>query len=141
MSLLREADSVLTPGTAMIIVVPSYLDGLDAERLQLRRPVTWRLLPGAAPAAKTPVSPTPPLAVRYDPADASELPVARALASAWAAAGTVLPVDIATWDKPLPKLPAWLIWLGAAPPKSAARTIPHLLLIVPSMACYLPVSH
>jgi len=117
MSLLREADSVLTPGTAMIIVVPSYLDGLDAERLQLRRPLTWHLLPGAAPAATTPASPTP-LAVRYDPADASELPVARALASAWAAGGTVLPVDIATWDKPLPKLPAWLIWLGAAPPKS-----------------------
>jgi hypothetical protein len=118
MSLVREADSVLTPGTAMIIVVPSDLDGLDAERLQLRRPVTWHLLPGAAPAAKTPVSPTPTLAVRYDPADASELPVARALASAWAAGGTVLPIDIATWDKPLPKLPAWLIWLGAAPPKS-----------------------
>ena len=118
MSLVREADSVLTPGTAMIIVVPSYLEGLDAERLQLRRPVTWHLLPGPAPAAKTPVSPTPTLAVRYDPADASELPVARALASAWAAGGTVLPIDIATWDKPLPKLPAWLIWLGAAPPKS-----------------------
>lgn len=118
MSLVREADSVLTPGTAMIVVVPSYLDGLDAERLQLRRPVTWHLLPGAAPAAKSPVSPTPTLAVRYDPANASELPVAQALASAWTASGTVLPVDIATWDKPLPKLPAWLIWLGAAPPKS-----------------------
>jgi hypothetical protein len=56
--------------------------------------------------------------VRYDPADASELPVAQALASAWTASGTVLHVDIATWGEPLPKLPAWLIWLGAAPPKS-----------------------
>jgi hypothetical protein len=56
-SLIREVDSDLTPGTAMTIVVPANLGGLDAERLQFARPVTWRVLPGASPESQAVVRP------------------------------------------------------------------------------------
>ncbi len=122
-SLVREADSQLSAGTAMSIVVPTDLGGLDAERLQLRRAVTWRVLPGASPESSDPVRPKITLAARYDPADLTELPLVRALAAAWQAQGASLEVDIATWDKPLPALPALLVWLGAIPPRGVIEWV------------------
>jgi hypothetical protein len=120
-SLVREFDSELAPATALTIIVPADLGGLDSERLQLRRPITWRVLPGAGPKSTAAVRPL--LAARYDPADLTELPLVRALAAAWQADGAVLEVDIATADKPLPALPAWLIWLGAPVPGSVNQWV------------------
>jgi Aerotolerance regulator N-terminal len=120
-SLVREVDSELAPATALTIIVPADLGGLDSERLQLRRPITWRVLPGAGP--KSTVAVRPLLAARYDPADLTELPLVRALAAAWQADGAILEVDIATADKPLPALPAWLIWLGAPVPGSVNQWV------------------
>jgi hypothetical protein len=122
-SLVREVDSELTPGTALTIVVPADLGGLDAERLQLRRTVTWRVLPGVSPESKTEARPTLTLAARYDPADLSDLPLVRALASAWQADGRALQVDIAPRDKPLPALPALLIWPGPTAPNSVTEWV------------------
>jgi hypothetical protein len=125
-SLVRELDAELAPGTAMTLVVPAELGGLDAERLRLARPVAWRVLPGtspqaAPPAMSTPAAPGPPaaftVAARYDPADTTELPMVRALAAAWQADGIAFQLDIAPRAAPLPPTPAWLFWLGApAPP-------------------------
>jgi hypothetical protein len=131
-SLIRELDSELAPGTALMLVVPAELSGLDAERLQLARPVVWRVLAGTTPQvvpepAWEPVpnqvsNPVPnavqlTVAVRYDPADATELPLVRALATAWQADGMAFQLDIAARTSPLPPPPAWLLWLGTpAPP-------------------------
>lgn len=115
-SLVREVDASLTPETALTIVVPAELSGLDAERLQLSRPVTWRPLPGRSPETAQVPHPTLTLAARYDPIDQTELPLVRALAAAWQANGLALHLDIAPLDTPLPPLPAWLIWLGGKIP-------------------------
>jgi hypothetical protein len=124
-SLVREIDGELAAGTSLTLMVPSEIAGLDAERLQLRHAVTWRVLPGASSESDTAVRPTLTLAARYDPADLSELPLVRALASAWQTDGRDLQLDIATYDKPLPALPALLIWLGATPPSSVTEWARH----------------
>jgi hypothetical protein len=58
------------------------------------------------------------IAVRYDAAGASELPVVRALGAAWAADGRSIAWDIAASDVPLPPPPAWIFWLGAGVPET-----------------------
>jgi hypothetical protein len=80
-SQLRALDAALAPGTAVTVLVPEDLSGLDAERLRLSHALTWRAVPGRsppdpnegqspaapAPASPAPVSLAPPLtlAVRY----------------------------------------------------------------------------
>jgi len=116
-SLLRQLDADLPAATALTVVVPRILGGLDAERLQLGRPTQWRVLPAEAPIAdlRTAAQPTA-IAVRLDTAGMAEMPVVRALAAAWAAAGTPVALDIADSSKPLPEKPGWLIWLGGPVP-------------------------
>jgi len=117
-SLLRQADADLPPGTAVTVIVPEELTGLDAERLRLGRAVAWRVVaetgavanPAAPPAALT-------LSVRYDAAGDAELPLVRALAAAWQVDGPAMQWDIAARDAPLPTTPGWLIWIaGPLPP-------------------------
>jgi hypothetical protein len=122
-SLVREVDSDLAPGTAITLVVPTDLGGLDAERLQLAHPMTWRVLPGASPEVMPRLPPMHTLAVRYDPKDLTELPLVRALASAWQADDAAWQIDIATQDSPLPASPSWLIWLGAPAPNSVTEWV------------------
>jgi hypothetical protein len=120
-SLLRQADLELPPRAALTIVVPDELGGLDAERVRLTHPFTWRVLPGAD---RTVVSGAPSranapllLAVRTDAQSGVELPLVRALAAAWQIEGENIQWDIATADAPLPATSAWLIWLaGPLPP-------------------------
>jgi hypothetical protein len=126
-SRLRELDAALAPGTAVTVLVPEDLGGLDAERLRLAHSVTWRPLPGRSPeqpaagqgqAAPASASPAPPLltiAVRYDAGSAAgptEIGVLRAVAAAWVAAGVPASVEFAAHDAPLPPLSTWLVWLG-----------------------------
>ena len=47
-SLLREADATLPAGTPLTVLVPSVLDGADAERPTLARRVDWRVMPASA---------------------------------------------------------------------------------------------
>ena len=49
-SLLRELDMRLPAGTPLVVLVPPVLDGVDAERPRLSRPVEWRVL-DASPAS------------------------------------------------------------------------------------------
>jgi hypothetical protein len=129
-SLLRQLDRDLLPTVALTVVVPETLANLDAERLQLAHAATWLPVPGSSPvlpgrggsASEAPSPPGAPpaaplaIAVRYDAAGASELPVVRALGAAWAAEGRSIAWDIAAGDMPLPPPPAWVFWLGGAVP-------------------------
>lgn len=45
LSLLRELDMRLPAGTALVVLVPPLLEGVDAERPRLSRPVEWRVVP------------------------------------------------------------------------------------------------
>ena len=49
-SLLRQLDAELPPGTPLRVVVPAVLQGVDAQRPRLSRAITWQVAPGAMPA-------------------------------------------------------------------------------------------
>ncbi|MCU6452464.1 BatA domain-containing protein [Sphingomonas sp. A2-49] len=65
-SLIRQLDAELPPRATLTIVVPRILDGADAERPRVSRPVVWRIAgEGRAPGRPIP----PPLPrVQGDPA-------------------------------------------------------------------------
>lgn len=44
MSLLRELDMRMPAGAPLVVLVPPVLDGVDAERPRLSRPVEWRVI-------------------------------------------------------------------------------------------------
>lgn len=46
-SLIRQLDADLPPGVPLTVVVPAVIDGADAQRPLLSRPVTWRVVAGA----------------------------------------------------------------------------------------------
>src|SRR5690606_37277812 len=50
-SLLRELDMHMPTGVPLVVLVPSVLEGVDADRPRLSRPVEWRVLPAAAAAS------------------------------------------------------------------------------------------
>ncbi|MEG1680702.1 MAG: BatA domain-containing protein, partial [Stenotrophomonas sp.] len=82
-SLLRELDAVLPADAALTVVVPSLLDGLDAQRPQLSRAVRWQVLEQNAAIAKPAVVAVPELQIRHDEAGKQGLRYLNAVASAW----------------------------------------------------------
>ena len=120
-SLLRQLDTELPPGAALQVVVPQELSGLDAERLQLRHTVEWRVLPGnAAPQQQrlAPVRKDMKLALRHDAQHGAGSPLVRALAAAWRASGLEVSVDEAQSDAAPTGTADALFWLGADLPES-----------------------
>ena len=127
-SLLRELDASLPANTALTVVLPNQLSGLDAERLQLSREVDWRVVPGKMPARPlSATAPAPRLAIRHQPEHALELAYFRAVHSAWqsnlqASARTAL--DVASTQSGLPDKNATLLWLADGMlPKDAEQWI------------------
>lgn len=121
-SLLRELDAGLPPGAPLTVVVPSVLDGLDAQRPQLSRNVGWQVLGQALPAAK-PTMPAPlRLQVRHDEAGRDEVRFLRAAALALDAPA----VDIATDASGFSDADAIHVWLSARPLPGA---VPGRLLV------------
>ncbi|KRG72021.1 BatA domain-containing protein [Pseudoxanthomonas dokdonensis] len=49
-SLLRQLDQELPAATPLTVIVPSVLQGVDAQRPRLSRGIDWRVLPGQMPA-------------------------------------------------------------------------------------------
>jgi hypothetical protein len=124
-SLLREVDARLPAKTALTVVVPTQVDGLDGERPRLARPVAWRIVDASAAFAPTHAATqaeAPILVVRYGADRLASIRYLRAAALAWQApTPTSSPAsssDIAASTQPLPGNARWLAWLapGELPP-------------------------
>ena len=117
-SLIRQLDSELAPGTPLELVVPAVLDGVDAERPRLSRNATWRVAEQATPTAPRPAAPAPlRLTVRYGPDATDAVRYFRAAAIAWTAADLRADFDAAPVERPFDPEARHLVWLdkGAAP--------------------------
>src|SRR5690606_25703113 len=84
-SLLRELDMHMPTGVPLVVLVPSVLEGVDADRPRLSRPVEWRVLPAATAASPgAPASPAPRLYIEDAGSDAGARYL-HAVAAAWRA--------------------------------------------------------
>jgi len=116
-SLIRQLDAELSARTPLTIVVPSTLDGVDAERPRLARRVTWRVSTESG-AAEAPARIQPlALSVRYAPETENDVRYFRAAATAWTPADAQPDFDATTTDRPIKRGPRALVWLapGAVP--------------------------
>ena len=112
-SLLRELDAQLPDGATLTVAVPDRLEGMDAQRPVLSRPVEWRVLTGAM-AAPEPLETTPPaLQVRHDGNQAQALRYLLAAALSWYEAGELpdgaFEVEVA--ESPVDGDSSHLLWL------------------------------
>lgn len=121
-SLIRQLDADLPADTPLVIVVPQVLEGADAERPRLSRRIDWRIVPGAAPAAKAAPQALPGVSIRHDAAHAGGLKYLRAAVAAWQPVGLEADLDLAGLDAALPPADRTLVWLGAGtlPPELIA---------------------
>lgn len=131
-SLIRQFDAELPQGVSLTILVPPVLSGVDAERLRLSRPVTWRIVEGDD-SAQQPVTPSSPtLALRYAGGQAGPLRYFRAAAAAWSDAprfeaetGTALPPrgSVLVWLAPGPLPPSVDDWVKEGGTALLANTV------------------
>lgn len=123
-SLIRELDQQLPPATAVTIIVPTVLSGLDGGRLRLQRNVDWRVLPGVADNdAETELHAPLRVQARADADGSRELAVAAALAQAWQAAGRDASYDTAATEAPVPVGTGIVFCFCAALPNTLERWI------------------
>lgn len=118
-SLLRELDARLPAGVTLTVLASAVLDGVDAQRPRLSRPVDWRVVAGPAAEAR-PAASLPPtrIALRH-PADCREA-CADALRPLKAAAAALaqppaVQVDVGPATQALPAGTTELWWFGDAP--------------------------
>ncbi|WP_282275875.1 BatA domain-containing protein [Stenotrophomonas sp. PS02297] len=115
-SLLRELDAALPPKAPLTVVVPTALDGLDAQRPQLSRTVRWQVIETASPAATATLPAAPRLHIRHDETGAAALPWLRAVGQAWNT-----PVDIADDNHAFADDGDVRVWLSAKPVPDALQ--------------------
>ena len=116
-SLLRQLDMELAADVRVTVAVPGRLEGLDAQRPMLSRPVEWRVLPGTMVARGIPERAPPVLAVRYGGGDVPGLRYLRAAALAWHD-GESAPDDAfssAPVAQPVDPEASHLVWLAPGP--------------------------
>lgn len=83
-SLLRELDAQLPANTAITVVVPETLSGLDGERIRLSRKVDWKIVSGNLPVAAHFEQGQPlRLAIRHDEEHRNDAIYFRAAHAAW----------------------------------------------------------
>ncbi|WP_449465339.1 BatA domain-containing protein [Stenotrophomonas humi] len=82
-SLLRELDATLPPEAPLTVIVPSVLDGLDAQRPRLSRAVQWQIVETSVPSIVATKITAPQLQVRHDEAGKAALRYLRAVNQAW----------------------------------------------------------
>ena len=115
-SLLRQLDAELPPDTPLTVVVPSTLQGADAERPVLSRAVTWTVVDGAMPAAAAAARPAPSLVVRHAVGNDAGLRYLSAAARAWQPnPDAPSPLQVGTQDEALPASTRPLVWLVPGP--------------------------
>ncbi|HEX8484416.1 BatA domain-containing protein [Sphingomonas sp.] len=110
-SLIRQLDAELPAGVRLRIVVPTILQGADAERPRLTRAVDWQIVPGIMPAAPPARTSAPVIAVRG---------ASRYIAAAAAAWGTR---DIASADVALRSDTRAVAWIAAGPLPERIRAV------------------
>lgn len=124
-SLLRELDADLPAATALTVVVPSELSGLDGERPRLSHKVDWRVLPGVMASSAPAVSNAPiRVAVRYESEDEPALRYLRAAVAAWNARepGRYI-LDAQPSSAAIHDDEHWLVWLGGDLPAAISGWI------------------
>ncbi len=110
-SLIRQFDAELPQETTLTILVPTVLEGVDAEQLRLTRPVEWRIV-GTGEPNDTPVPvPSPALSLRYPQGVLAAPRYFEAAAQAWSEEADV---EAATSSE-LPSRDRVLIWLNPGP--------------------------
>lgn len=116
-SLIRDLDSQLPPGVPLTLIIPETLQDIDAQRPILSRPVTWKIAPGAMPAAAPVAQPVPKLDIRE--ARSPALRPLRAAATAWTTPNQPPAFTLNAPDTPLPSPQTTLVWLppGPLPPQ------------------------
>jgi len=112
-SLIRQLDAQLPPGAPLTVVTPQVLQGADAERPRLSRPVTWRVVSGSMAARQPTPAVVPPLSIRTDADHAPGARYLQAAALSWQTAGRPADAESAALDAALPKADRHLIRLGA----------------------------
>jgi hypothetical protein len=124
-SLLRELDAELPRDTAITVIVPAQLAGLDGERPILSRSVDWRVVPGEMASGDQRDSHDPiTLAVRYAPASEPSLRFIRAAVTAWNAREPGrYTLDARADSDVLSDSAHWLIWLGSDSPANIGSWI------------------
>ena len=117
-SLLRELDAELPAGTALTVVVPEQLAGLDGERARLSRSVDWRIVPRRMAEAASSSADRIRIAVRYTRESEASLRYMRAAIAAWNQGEPGrYELDAQPADMPIAEATNWLVWL--APPAPA----------------------
>jgi len=123
-SLLRELDAELPRETALAVIVPSDLGGLDGERPLLSRAVDWHVVPGRSPHRGASEAEAITLAVRYAPAAEPALRYLRAAVDAMNAEGrTRYTLDAQPRSATLDAATRELVWLGSDPPSAIVQWI------------------
>lgn len=113
-SLLRQLDADLPAATALSVVVPEQLAGLDGERLRLAHAIDWRIVPGHMAVSEAASTDVPiRFAVRYTPETEPALTFLRAAVAAW---NTREPgryeLDAQPVATPIADDTRWLAWLA-----------------------------
>lgn len=126
-SLLRELDMRMPAGARLVVLVPPILDGVDAERPRLSRPVEWRVIPaagasdqgddgnsttGSADGAGNDSIPLPRIIIQ----DAGNNAGARYLSAAslaWEEAAAPRSLDVHAWLTPGNLPPDAIAWIEA----------------------------
>jgi hypothetical protein len=116
-SLLRELDAQLPAATALTVVVPEELAGLDGERARLSRKVDWRIVPGHMVESPTPALDRIRIAVRYARESEASLRYLRAAVAAWNQGEPGrYEFDAQPADVPIAQTTNWLVWLAPSTP-------------------------
>ncbi|WP_337246101.1 BatA domain-containing protein [Luteimonas sp. gir] len=116
-SLLRELDAMLPSGTALTVVVPETVDGVDGGRVVLSRAMDWRVVPASSAPGATPRAPWPQIDV-FGIADGDPaLRVLAAIAHAWRPDDGVALRRVTSGETP--RAEATLAWWSASAPPPA----------------------
>ncbi|MFD1295772.1 BatA domain-containing protein [Lysobacter gummosus] len=118
-SLLRELDATLPAEIALTVYAPRQLTGADGSRLQLSRPLQWRIVDSAAADLPVPAPRrSPPPQIRYAADRAAALPYLRAAIAAGvdgSVAGDPASASIAPIEQAFDPQGRSLIWLAPGP--------------------------
>lgn len=116
-SLLRELDAKLPANTALTVLVPEQLSGLDGERIRLSRKVDWKIVPGKMPTtSNTEKHAALRPAIRHDEKHAAEAIYFRAAFATWQedkTANVKDVLDVAGVSSPIKNDRNVLVWLSA----------------------------